>query len=397
MHGDEPQGTLTSVPFKVTQPWASFLVGGGRMIRPRASNWSARTRTWSSSRLRPGRGGHAPRGRSTCGRSGQGDLHPPGGHAIRRLGPHQLRRLPLPSTTSRTSPAATARSPDIYKFAGLPPEQAAEAMTVPRGLHRHALRRRAGRASADRLLPRRPRPALGGRSLFLPDSSQADERGQGPHPDLRGHQRRRQVRQAHRLHGRAEPRQRPGGRLRRRLDRGGPVPDVRARCKDGDDKPVGPAADPARRLGLPGHARNAEHLHAGDRTAGSTAATASSRTRASASRARRTTSACRINAGIWRYHPTRHVFEVFAHGTSNPWGVDFDDHGQAFIEACVIPHVWHIVQGGRYQRQAGTHFNPYTYDDIQTIADHLPLAGGQPARRQRPLRQRRRRPRPRRR
>src|SRR5262245_10679447 len=29
LHGDKPQGTLTSVPFKVTHPWASFLVGGG--------------------------------------------------------------------------------------------------------------------------------------------------------------------------------------------------------------------------------------------------------------------------------------------------------------------------------------------------------------------------------
>src|SRR5580700_10521789 len=27
--GDKPQGTLTSVAFKVTHPWASFLVGGG--------------------------------------------------------------------------------------------------------------------------------------------------------------------------------------------------------------------------------------------------------------------------------------------------------------------------------------------------------------------------------
>src|SRR5205085_1383257 len=27
--GDKPQGTLTSVPFKVTHPWCSFLVGGG--------------------------------------------------------------------------------------------------------------------------------------------------------------------------------------------------------------------------------------------------------------------------------------------------------------------------------------------------------------------------------
>src|SRR5215213_577573 len=27
--GDKPTGTLTSVPFKVTHPWGSFLVGGG--------------------------------------------------------------------------------------------------------------------------------------------------------------------------------------------------------------------------------------------------------------------------------------------------------------------------------------------------------------------------------
>ena len=60
-----------------------------------------------------------------------------------------------------------------------------------------------------------------------------------------------------------------------------------------------------------------------------------------------------INAGIWRYHPTRHEFEVFAEGTSNPWGVDFDDHGQAFCTACVIPHLYHMIQGARYQRQAG--------------------------------------------
>ncbi len=83
----------------------------------------------------------------------------------------------------------------------------------------------------------------------------------------------------------------------------------------------------------------------------------------------------RINAGVWRYHPTRHVFEVFAHGTSNPWGLDFDRYGQAFVEACVIPHAFHIVQGGRYHRQAGTHFNPYTFADIQTIADHLHWQG----------------------
>jgi putative membrane-bound dehydrogenase-like protein len=85
-----------------------------------------------------------------------------------------------------------------------------------------------------------------------------------------------------------------------------------------------------------------------------------------------------INAGLWRYHPTKHEFEVFAEGTSNPWGVDFNDQGQAFLTACVIPHLYHMIQGGRYQRQAGQHFNPNTYADIQTIARHRHWIGENP-------------------
>jgi putative membrane-bound dehydrogenase-like protein len=83
----------------------------------------------------------------------------------------------------------------------------------------------------------------------------------------------------------------------------------------------------------------------------------------------------KINAGIWRYHPVRHEFEVFSEGTSNPWGVDFNDLGHAFQTACVIPHLYHVIPGARYQRQAGQHFNPYTFDDIKTIARHRHWTG----------------------
>jgi putative membrane-bound dehydrogenase-like protein len=85
-----------------------------------------------------------------------------------------------------------------------------------------------------------------------------------------------------------------------------------------------------------------------------------------------------INAGIWRYHPTVHVFEVFAHGTSNPWGFVFDERGHAFLTSCVIPHLYHVIPGARYERQAGSHFNPDTYDDIKTIADHRHYLGANP-------------------
>lgn len=104
-----------------------------------------------------------------------------------------------------------------------------------------------------------------------------------------------------------------------------------------------------------------------------------------------------VDAAVWRYHPTKQSFEVFAEGTSNPWGVDFDEYGQCFIEACVIPHLWHIIQGARYERQGGTHYsfgldeirrnerfrdprskkpvNPYFYEDIKTIGDHVHYTG----------------------
>lgn len=77
----------------------------------------------------------------------------------------------------------------------------------------------------------------------------------------------------------------------------------------------------------------------------------------------------RVDAGVWRYHPLKKKFELYAEGASNQWGVDWDDWGQACFEACVIPHMWQCIQGARYQRQSGQHQNKFTYDDIKTIAD----------------------------
>ncbi len=85
-----------------------------------------------------------------------------------------------------------------------------------------------------------------------------------------------------------------------------------------------------------------------------------------------------LNAAVWRYHPQRRDFEIFAEGTSNPWGLDWNDQGEAFISACVIPHLFHLVPGGRYIRQAGGPFNPYTYVEIDTIADHPHYPGNDP-------------------
>jgi putative membrane-bound dehydrogenase-like protein len=83
-----------------------------------------------------------------------------------------------------------------------------------------------------------------------------------------------------------------------------------------------------------------------------------------------------MNCGVWRYHPTREVFEVVAHGTTNPWGLDFDDYGEAFITNCVIAHLFRVIPGSHFERMYGNDFNPHLYELMTSCADHLHWAGG---------------------
>jgi putative membrane-bound dehydrogenase-like protein len=80
-----------------------------------------------------------------------------------------------------------------------------------------------------------------------------------------------------------------------------------------------------------------------------------------------------VSAALCRYHPITKKFEVFADGTSNPWGVDFDAAGNAFVSACVIDHLFHLAPGGIYQRQGGVPANPYAYELLPSIVDHKHL------------------------
>ena len=70
-----------------------------------------------------------------------------------------------------------------------------------------------------------------------------------------------------------------------------------------------------------------------------------------------------LRAGVWRYHPVRHEFEVFASGGSNPWGLDYDEHGQLFMTHC--RSYWgggcttHVIQGGHYWNQANANYAPF--------------------------------------
>ncbi|HEX4146215.1 MAG TPA: PVC-type heme-binding CxxCH protein [Pirellulales bacterium] len=66
-----------------------------------------------------------------------------------------------------------------------------------------------------------------------------------------------------------------------------------------------------------------------------------------------------FTCALFRIHPRTRAFELFAEGTSNPWGVAWDSEGSALLSACVIDHLWHLTETGYYQRQGGP-YPPFT-------------------------------------
>jgi putative membrane-bound dehydrogenase-like protein len=373
--GDEPQGTLTSVPFKVTHPWASLMVGGGsspktrvellrmedRQIIFQTSGDNSEDLKYAVVDLRP------HRDQTICIRlvdessAGWGHINFDDFrfHDNKPDFPHE--RLVPP--------------PDEFLHAGLSPSEAARAMTLPPGF--------------------RATLFAGEPDVQQPIAAAIDDRGRlwvaeaysYPHRVKEDDARDRiLIFEDRDGDGRFDERKIFVERLNLvsglEIGFGGVwvgaaphllfIPD-----RDRDDRPDGP---PEVLLDGWGYQDTHETLNAfiwgpdGWLYGCHGVFTHSLVGKPGASKKERTP----LNAAIWRYHPTRHVFEVVAHGTSNPWGVDFDDNGEAFCTACVIPHLFHIIPGGRYHRQAGSHFNRHTYDDIQTIADHVHWVGAQP-------------------
>ncbi len=78
----------------------------------------------------------------------------------------------------------------------------------------------------------------------------------------------------------------------------------------------------------------------------------------------------RLNCGIFRFHPATRAVEVFCHGGTNAWGMDWDRQGELFWTNTVIGHLWHGLRGAYYERMFGAHLNPHVYEAIQQTADH---------------------------
>jgi putative heme-binding domain-containing protein len=75
-----------------------------------------------------------------------------------------------------------------------------------------------------------------------------------------------------------------------------------------------------------------------------------------------------MKGGIWRYHPEAKVVEVLTHGTTNPWGHDWDQNGEMFFINTVTGHLWHLIHGAHLVDSNTP--NPLIYEKLDTIADH---------------------------
>lgn len=77
-----------------------------------------------------------------------------------------------------------------------------------------------------------------------------------------------------------------------------------------------------------------------------------------------------LEGGIWRYHPQHRSVEVLTHGTTNPWGHDWNAFGEAFFVNTVNGHLWHLIPGAHLKRPFTLDPNQRAYELIEMHADH---------------------------
>ncbi len=279
---DTPKGRLTSVPFQVTHPFATFLVGGGHHSETRVE--IVRKDTNKVVFAASGRDDETMRRVGIDLREHTGkeifirliDEHSGGwGHINFDDFRFHAAMPQLPKEPS-------VPVPDQYPYAGLSPEKAAEVMTVPEGFQ---VRLFAGEPDVQQPIamaiddrgrlwiaeayayPRRAPEGKGRDRILIFEDTDGDGR----------------LRQAQGVYRRTEPGERLGAGLRRRVGRRRavfvvhPGPESATTCPTACQwstrrNRVSPfprtcrrGRSAARRLGLAGHARDAELVHLGTR------------------------------------------------------------------------------------------------------------------------------------
>ena len=316
---------------------------------------------------------------------GRGGLRPARGRRRRGLGARQLRRLPVPRRAAEvpTPPAAARR------------RRARRAVARGGGGGDDA----AGRvlaSSSSRASPtscsRSPSPSTTAAGSGSPRRTRTrihvpPEKAQRPHPDLRGHRRRRPFRHPQGLRRQAEPRQRRWRSASAASGSARPRTCCSSPTRTATTRPTGPR----RSCSTAGATRTRTRRSTrspGARTAGSTAATASSPTRRVGKPG--TPDAERI--ADQRRHlalspDEAHVRGLRRRARATPGASTWTTHGQAFVDRLRHPAPVPHDPGRPLPAPGRAALQPVHLRRHQDDRRPPPLRRRQPARRQRPLRQ----------
>ena len=77
----------------------------------------------------------------------------------------------------------------------------------------------------------------------------------------------------------------------------------------------------------------------------------------------------RLHGSIFRFHPVTKAFEALRSGTVNPWGQDWDKHGEHFFDSTIVGHLWYAMPGAKFVSSSAEP-NQKAYELIDHIADH---------------------------
>lgn len=83
---------------------------------------------------------------------------------------------------------------------------------------------------------------------------------------------------------------------------------------------------------------------------------------------------------VWRYHPVTRVYELFAEGSGNVFGLELDGEGRLFSgHNGAETRGWHYLQGGYYMKQGvdpgkfGPPRNPYSFGELPWMKLAAPI------------------------
>ncbi len=82
-----------------------------------------------------------------------------------------------------------------------------------------------------------------------------------------------------------------------------------------------------------------------------------------------------VRAAVWRWHPVRRVFEVFSHGGSNQWGLDYTATGDFFMTHCRSffggGGTTYAIRNGHFWNQANGNYAPFIAAEAPDFAPEL--------------------------